>query len=146
MPAHADAIGYIRDLGHSEGLPWLEMICDLAAAGTTTLGPTDLEILFQLFDLGPLFPDDDPGAGRVDIDLGLVGSPLNLDPGYSCVVKFLLQKFPDLQILMEQFRIVLFREPLRSPRLDAAQPQPDRVNLLPQPLTSSSLTARPGSR
>jgi recombinational DNA repair ATPase RecF len=49
MPAHPDAIGYILDLGHSEGIPWLEMICDLAATGTTTLNPTDLEILVQLF-------------------------------------------------------------------------------------------------
>jgi energy-coupling factor transporter ATP-binding protein EcfA2 len=49
MPTHPDAIGYIRDLGHSEGIPWLEMICDLAASGTTTLNPTDLEILVQLF-------------------------------------------------------------------------------------------------
>ena len=49
MPTHPDAIGYIRALGHSEGIPWLEMICDLAASGTTTLGTTDLEILVQLF-------------------------------------------------------------------------------------------------
>lgn len=49
MPTHPDAIGYIRDLGHTEGIPWLEMICDLAASGTTTLGPTDLESLVQLF-------------------------------------------------------------------------------------------------
>jgi hypothetical protein len=49
MPTHPDAIGYIRDLGHSEGIPWLEMICDHAASGTTTLNPTDLEILVQLF-------------------------------------------------------------------------------------------------
>ena len=49
MPTHPDAIGYISDLGHSEGIPWLEMICDLAASGTTDLNPTDLEILVQLF-------------------------------------------------------------------------------------------------
>lgn len=49
MPTHPDAIGYIRGLGHSEGIPWLEMICDLAASGTTTLNPTDLEVLVQLF-------------------------------------------------------------------------------------------------
>lgn len=49
MPTHPDAIGYIRDLGHTEDIPWLEMICDLAASGTTTLSPLDLEILFQLF-------------------------------------------------------------------------------------------------
>jgi recombinational DNA repair ATPase RecF len=49
MPTHPDAIGYIRELGHSEGIPWLEMICDLAASGTTTLSPVDLEILVQLF-------------------------------------------------------------------------------------------------
>lgn len=49
MPTHPDATGYIRDLGHAEGIPWLEMICDLAATGNTTLSPTDLEILVQLF-------------------------------------------------------------------------------------------------
>lgn len=49
MPTHPDAIGYIRDLGHSEDIPWLEMICDLAAFGTTSLSPTDLEILIELF-------------------------------------------------------------------------------------------------
>lgn len=49
MPTHPDAIGYIRELGQSEGIPWLEMICDLAAFGTAALNPTDLEILFQLF-------------------------------------------------------------------------------------------------
>lgn len=49
MPTHPDAIGYIRDLGHSEDNPWVEMICDLAASGTTTLTPNDLETLVQLF-------------------------------------------------------------------------------------------------
>lgn len=49
MPTHPDAIGYIRDLGLSSGIPWLEMICDLAASGSTTLSSADLEILVQLF-------------------------------------------------------------------------------------------------
>ncbi|EAT59881.1 AAA family ATPase [Chlorobium ferrooxidans] len=49
MPTHPNAIGYIRDFGHSEGISWLEMICDLAATGSTSLDPTDLEILVQLF-------------------------------------------------------------------------------------------------
>jgi hypothetical protein len=49
MPTHPNAIGYIRDLGHSEKIPWLEMICDLAAYGTKNLKPADLEILVQLF-------------------------------------------------------------------------------------------------
>ncbi|MCX6875457.1 MAG: AAA family ATPase [Verrucomicrobia bacterium] len=49
MPTHPDAIGYLHDLGQSEGIPWLEMICDLAASGTTSLSPADLEILVQLF-------------------------------------------------------------------------------------------------
>ncbi len=49
MPTHPDAIGYLRDLGHSERIPWLEMVCDLAASGTTSLSPTDLETLVQLF-------------------------------------------------------------------------------------------------
>ncbi len=49
MPTHPDAIGYLRDLGHSEGIHWLEMICDLASSGATSLSATDLEILVQLF-------------------------------------------------------------------------------------------------
>ena len=49
MPTHPDAIGYIRALGHSEGIPWLEMICDLAGSGTTSIDPIDLGILVQLF-------------------------------------------------------------------------------------------------
>lgn len=49
MPTHADAIGYLRDLGHAEGVYWLEMICDLAASGVTSLSAADLEALVQLF-------------------------------------------------------------------------------------------------
>ena len=49
MSTYPDAIGYLRDLGHSEGIPWLEMICDVAASGTTTLSPFDLDTLVQLF-------------------------------------------------------------------------------------------------
>ena len=49
MPTHPDAIGYILDFGHAENIPWLEMICDLAASGTTTLSDADLETLVQLF-------------------------------------------------------------------------------------------------
>jgi len=49
MPTHPDAIGYIRDLGHSEGRPWLEMICDLSASGETTLSLYNLKILVLLY-------------------------------------------------------------------------------------------------
>ena len=49
MSTYPDAIGYLRNLGHSEGSPWLEMICDAAASGTTTLSPFDLDTLVQLF-------------------------------------------------------------------------------------------------
>ncbi len=49
MPTHPDAIGYIRDLGQSEDISWLEMICDLASSGKTTISSTNLEILVQLF-------------------------------------------------------------------------------------------------
>ncbi len=49
MPTHTDAIGYIRDLGRSEGISWLEMICDLSGSGETTLSPINLKILVQLF-------------------------------------------------------------------------------------------------
>ena len=49
MPTYPDAIGYILDLGHAEDIPWLEMICDLAASGTTTLSNADLELLVLLF-------------------------------------------------------------------------------------------------
>lgn len=49
MSTYPDAIGYLRDLGHSEGIPWLEMICDVAASGTATLSAFDLDTLVQLF-------------------------------------------------------------------------------------------------
>ena len=49
MSKHPDAIGYIRDLGHSENISWLEMICDLAASGETTISSSNLEVLVQLF-------------------------------------------------------------------------------------------------
>jgi len=49
MPTYLDAIGYIRDLGHSEQIPWIEMICDLAAFGEITLSTHNLQILIQLF-------------------------------------------------------------------------------------------------
>lgn len=49
MSTYPDGIGYLRNLGHSEGIPWLEMICDVAASGTITLSPSDLDTLVQLF-------------------------------------------------------------------------------------------------
>lgn len=76
MPTHPDAVGYIRALGHSEEIPWLEMICDLAASGTTTLGPTELEILVQLFtehasylrQPAPSVAPTPPGAAAASIE------------------------------------------------------------------------------
>jgi wobble nucleotide-excising tRNase len=71
MPTHPNSIGYVRDLGHSEGIPWLEMICDLAASGTTTLNPIELETLVQLFVnrasylRRPALPASTPPAGTV---------------------------------------------------------------------------------
>jgi hypothetical protein len=49
MSTYPDAIGYIRKLGHSEGIPWLEMICDLAASGKTALSSIEVDTLTQLF-------------------------------------------------------------------------------------------------
>jgi hypothetical protein len=38
-----------------------------------------LDFLLQLVNLGPLPADDDAGAGRVDVDLQLVGRALGFD-------------------------------------------------------------------
>ena len=49
MTTYSDAIGYLRDLGHEEGIPWFEMICDLAASGESTLSEHNRELLIKLF-------------------------------------------------------------------------------------------------
>ena len=47
--AHSDAIGYLSDLKNELALPWLQILCDLAAGGAYDLAAADVDVLFAVF-------------------------------------------------------------------------------------------------
>jgi len=50
MPAHPDAIGYLKDLAKEINEPWFKMVCDLAAvSGVSTLDQLTLDELSALY-------------------------------------------------------------------------------------------------
>src|SRR5258708_17843441 len=105
-----------------------------------------LDIALELVDLRALLADDDSGTRRMNIDLGLVGHPLDLDPRDAGVVEAPLDKVAQLQILVQQRRVVVRRVPLGIPTLDDAEPQPARMRFLshgaPYEARSSTTTVR----
>src|SRR5262249_17345998 len=88
------------------------------------------ELAFQLLDLGAFLADHDARAGGVDVDLGLVGSALDLHLGDAGVVEALLQELAQLEIFVQQLAIVAAREPLRVAALDDAEAEAPRMYLL----------------
>src|SRR6185503_5500955 len=89
-----------------------------------------LDLLLQLVDLGPLAADDDAGPRGVDVDLQLVGGALGFDLGDARVSEPLLQRGPQLEILVQQLGVVAIGVPARSPRLVEPEPESVRMNLL----------------
>src|SRR5262249_61890883 len=89
-----------------------------------------LAALLQLVDLRPLAADDDPGPGGVDVDLQLVGSALDFDLRDAGVGEALLERVAQLEILVQQLRVVAVREPARTPRLVEAEPEAVWMNFL----------------
>ena len=77
----------------------------------------------QLVDLGPLAADDDARARGVDVDLQLVRRALDLDLRDAGVREALLQAVAQLQVLVQQLRVVLVGEPARAPGLVEAEPE-----------------------
>src|SRR5688572_17709449 len=89
-----------------------------------------LDLLLQLVDLSALAADDDPRTRGVDVDLQVVGRALGLDARHPGVREALLQILAERQILVQQLRVVLPREPARAPGLVEAEPESVGVNLL----------------
>src|SRR5262249_11019167 len=89
-----------------------------------------LDFLLQLVDFSTLAADDDAGARRVDVDLQLVRGALGLDLRHACVREPLLERRTQIEILVQQLRVVAVRVPPPSPRLVESEPESKRMNLL----------------
>src|SRR5580765_3779349 len=89
-----------------------------------------LDFLLQLVNLGPLPADDDAGAGRVDVDLQLVGRALGFDLRDAGVREALLEVRAQRQLLVQQLGVVAVRVPPRAPRLVESEAESKRMNLL----------------
>src|SRR5262249_42631746 len=64
------------------------------------------QLLLQLLDLRALLANHDARARGVDVDLRLVGGALDVDLGDARVVQALLQEVADLDVLVEQVRVL----------------------------------------
>src|SRR4030095_12206277 len=93
------------------------------------VGPL-LDLGLQLVDFRPLAADDDARARGVDVDLQLVGRALDLDLADAGVREALLQAVAQLEILVQQLRVVLVGEPARPPGLVEAEPKAVRMDFL----------------
>src|SRR5581483_6721581 len=90
-----------------------------------------LELVLEPLHLGPLAADDDARPRGVDGDPHPVGGAIQVDPRDAGVVERVLDVAPDLAVLVEEVGVLLRREPARAPRPRGAEPEPDRVDLLP---------------
>src|SRR5262249_5658884 len=90
-----------------------------------------LELVLELLDLGALAPDDDARPRRVNHDARPVRRALDVDPRDARVVERVLDVPPDLGVLVEEVRVLLPGEPARAPRPRRAEPEANRVDLLP---------------
>src|SRR5882724_156950 len=92
---------------------------------------THLDLVLELLHLGALAPDDDARPRGEDRDAGPVGRALDIDARDPRVVQRGLDEPADLDVLVQETRIALGGEPPRAPRARGAQPEPDRMCLLP---------------
>src|SRR5260370_26521093 len=86
------------------------------------------DVNLKLVDFGALLADHDSRTRGMNVDLGLVGHPLDFDPRDSGVVEPLLDKIAKLQILMQQLRVVVTRVPSRVPALDDPETKSARID------------------
>src|SRR5919198_868719 len=103
-----------------------------------------LQVLFDRLDAGAALADDDAWASGVHVHLHLVRGALDLHLGDTGVAERLLHELADADVLVQPLGVVLVLEPLRVPRLDDAEAEPDRMNFLAQRLTPSSLSPPQG--
>src|SRR5215467_13704300 len=93
------------------------------------VGPL-LDLGLQLVDLRPLPADDDSRTRGVDVDLQLVRRALDLDLRHTGVREPLLERVAQLEILVQELRVVLVGEPARAPGLIEPEPEAVRMNFL----------------
>ena len=60
-----------------------------------------LDILLELLDASAALTNDDARTRRVDVDLALVGGPLDVDVANARVLKLLLDELLELEVLVE---------------------------------------------
>src|SRR5581483_2544899 len=88
------------------------------------------QILFQLFDLRALAPDDDPRPRRADRNSQLVAGAVDLDGAHACRLQPLAQILLKLQILLQELRVTLLGKPPRAPGLVKPEAETVRMNFL----------------
>src|SRR5262244_1308841 len=104
---------------------------DLFDVEVDLLGRAHLDLVLELLHLGALPADDDAGARGEDGDAGAIGRPLDVDSGDAGVIQRGLDEAPDLHVLVKEARVALGGEPPRAPGACGAQPESDRMCLLP---------------
>src|SRR5215510_1474484 len=99
-----------------------------------------LHFLLELLDARTALADHDAGARGVDVDLGLVGRPLDLDQRDASMIELGLDEALEADVLMQPLGILLLLVPLRVPALDDAQPETNRMRLLTHYSASATVT------
>src|SRR4030095_1330233 len=103
---------------------------DLVDVDEGLLAGEPRQLLLELLDLRALLADHDARPRGVDVDLGLVGRALDVDLRDPRMVQALLQEVADLDVLVEEVRVLPTGEPARIPRLDDTAAEPLRMDLL----------------
>src|ERR1700676_267947 len=93
------------------------------------LGPL-ADFLLQLVDFRTLAPDDNSRASRGNPHHQLVGRAFDINRTDSRALQLVLQLSPQLDVLMQQFRVIAVCIPARLPGLVVAQAKPVRVCFL----------------
>src|SRR4051812_7406406 len=142
--------------GAAEGNPALELLRDVLGDQLgVDLGLADLddvqahfraghlgEIRAQLLDVGALLADHHARTRRVDGDAGLLRRALDDDLRDAGLSEARAQVFLQLQILMEELRVIAAGEPAAVPGPVDTDPQADRIDLLTHYFDSSAASAR----
>src|SRR5207302_7637973 len=81
------------------------------------------EFLLELLDLGAALPDDDSRPRGADRHAQLIARAIDFDRADSSGLEPFMQRFFQLEVLAQQFRVVLLRKPPRAPRLRDAEPE-----------------------
>src|SRR4051812_5085829 len=90
-----------------------------------------LDLLLELVDFRPLAADDDARARGVDVDLELVRGALDFNLRHAGMLEPGLERVAQLQVLVQQLRVVLAADPARAPRFVEPEAESGRMYFLP---------------